>query len=147
MAKYPGLQEYTGLNGQYRIVYVDEEPVIEVYLRSVPALEQNSSGQLYLPDPTERSYPDVVFVIDNNEDYWSIIGLEVQSFGLTGVTDFLASLLQEEGDLTQVDVLLPILQRLLSQRDAYWGDLPTDLERGYDTRRLHNVWMEHHPGI
>lgn len=147
MAKYPGLQEYVGTSGCYRLTYIDEEPTIDVYLRSVAAFEQSQTGQLILPDPTERSYPDISFIIDEQVDYWSVISLQVDSFGLAGVNEFLSELLRQPGDLTQVDELLPKLQGLLNQSHALWGQLSQDLEGEHDTRQLSNVWMEYHPGI
>lgn len=147
MAKYPGLQDYVGVSGCYRLTYIDEEPMLDVYLRSVAAFEQSQSGQLILPDPTERSYPDIRFIIDEQVDYWSVISLQADSFGMTGVNEFLSELLREPGDLSQVDELLPKLQGLLNQPQALWGQLPQDTESEYNTRRLSNVWMEYHPGI
>lgn len=147
MAKYPGLQEYFGENGCYRLTYQDEEPTVDVYLRSVPSFEQSSTGQLILPDPAKRSYPDIRFGIDYDTDNWTIVSFTAQSFGLAGVSEFLVELLQQDKDLTQLDELLPELQNLLRQPNAVWGQLSSDLDSEYNMGQLHNVWLEYHPGI
>lgn len=147
MATYPGLQEYFGENGCYRLGYMGEQPTIDVYLRSVPAFELSNSGQLILPEPSKRSYPDIRFVIDDDTSNWAIVSFNAQSFGLTGVNEFLAELLQQDRDLTQLDELLPELQNLLRQPNSVWGHFSSDLDSKYTQGQLHNVWLEYHPGI
>lgn len=147
MATYPGLQEYFGESGCYRIGYAGEQPTIDVYLRSVPAFELSGSGQLILPEPSKRSYPDIQFIIDEDTSNWSIVSFTAQSFGLTGVNEFLAELLQRDRDLTQVDELLLELQSLLRQSNSVWGQYSAELDSKYTQSRLHNVWLEYHPGI
>ena len=75
MATYPGLQEYFGEGGCYRIGYTGDQPTIDVYLRSVPAFELSGSGQLILPEPSKRSYPDIQFMIDEDTSNWLIVSL------------------------------------------------------------------------
>ncbi|EAX48378.1 hypothetical protein TcarDRAFT_2328 [Thermosinus carboxydivorans Nor1] len=149
MAKrYPGFHKYVGLNGCYRVEYDGDVPVVEVYLRSVPSFEADSGdGELILPDPTNRRYPDIVFVLDEDEDYWTVVSMEVPSFGMDGVSEFLTALLAQDADLTQPDELLTTLQQLLEERDAVWGELPVDIETRYDAAKLTGRWLHYHPGI
>lgn len=147
--KYPGFREYVGLNGCYRVHPDDVEPTIDVYLRSVPVFEQDGEGELVLPDPVNRSVPDVSFILDNDDGYWSIVSMEVPSFGMDGVNDFLQALMVNQEELGQPDDLLPLIQTLLDERGARWGELPIDLETEFDTHKLtdREDYFYIHPGI
>ncbi len=146
MANYPGLHEHVGLNGYYKVNRAGENLTIDIYLRSVPAFEEKY-GKLILPDPVHRVYPDISFLVEDYDGYWSIVSMKVPSFSMDGVNEFLSVLLQYQEDLKQPDDLLPLLQMLLNEEGARWGQLPVDLEAELGTRKLSDTSFSYHPGI
>lgn len=147
MTKYPGLQEHVGVNGYYRVNRNGDNLTLDVYLVSVPSFEEENDKWVML-NPTNRDYPDISFVIDNFEDYWTVVSMEVPSCCMDGVNEFIVALMQhQERSLNQVDELLSVLIELLDQKGAIWGRPPVDLEAARDVHKHNVATTMSHPGI
>jgi hypothetical protein len=146
MTKYPGFEEYNGKNGRYKVNREQGESTIEVFLRSVSSFVRERN-EWKLSNIAERSDPDVLFRVEINDGYWNVVSMEVTSFCMGGVNEFVSELTSTQRDLSQPDELLVVMQELLDQPDAAWGELPIDLEVEMSVLKIGDKETQHIPGI